>query len=110
MSISTGAQCVTPDGKIYCEKVKMCRFSSGNWFSYTKFVQLAVAVKRRNAVVHLQKRECNKLDLTAAQYFSLVDHNDCSRWFAISSSHVYAVPVTVLLVGLPRKKQLNLVI
>ncbi len=23
----------------------------------------------------------------------MVDHNDWSRWFAISSSHVYAVPV-----------------
>jgi len=22
---------VTPDSKIYCEKVKLCRFSSGNW-------------------------------------------------------------------------------
>jgi hypothetical protein len=32
------------------------------------------------------KKECNKLDLIAVQYFSLVDHNDWSRWFAISSS------------------------
>ncbi len=31
------------------------------------------------------KNERNKLDLTADQYFSLVDHNDWSRWFAISS-------------------------
>ncbi len=72
-------------------------------------MQLAVAGKRRNAVVHLQKRVIN-LDLTAAQYFSLVDHNDWSRWCAISSSHVYIVPVRVLLVGLPRKKKVNLVI
>jgi hypothetical protein len=35
-SISTGAQYVTPDSTIYCEKVKMCRFSSGNWFFCTK--------------------------------------------------------------------------
>ncbi len=49
------------------------------------------------------EKECNKLDLTAAQYFWLVDHNDCSRWFAISSSHLYAIPVTVLFVGLPKK-------
>ncbi len=39
------------------------------------------------------KTECNKLDLTAAQYFSLVDYNDWFRWFAISSYYVYAVPV-----------------
>jgi hypothetical protein len=36
-----GAQYVTPDSKIYCEKGNMCRFSSGNWFFCTKFVQLA---------------------------------------------------------------------
>ncbi len=56
------------------------------------------------------RKEGNKLDLTAAQYFLLVDHNDWSRWFSISSSHVYEVPVTVLLVGLPKKQELNLYI
>jgi hypothetical protein len=50
------------------------------------------------------KKECNKLNLTAAQYFWLVDHNDWSRWFAISISHIYAVLVTVLSVGLPKKR------
>jgi hypothetical protein len=48
------------------------------------------------------------LDLTAAQYFWLVHHNDWCRWFAVSSSHVYAVLVTVLLVGLPKKKTAKL--
>jgi hypothetical protein len=44
-SISTGAQYVTPDSKIYCEKIKMCLFSSGgNWFSCTKLVQQLAAV------------------------------------------------------------------
>jgi hypothetical protein len=33
----------------------------------------------------------------------LVDDNDWSRWFAISSPHVYAVPVTVSLVWLSKK-------
>jgi hypothetical protein len=42
----TGAQYVTSDSTIYCEKVKMCRFMSGNWFFGTKLVQLAVAVKK----------------------------------------------------------------
>jgi hypothetical protein len=51
------------------------------------------------------KKECNKLDLTAGQYFSLVDHTDWSRWFATGISHVYVVPVTVLSVGLPKKKK-----
>jgi len=44
------------------------------------------------------KKECNKLDLNVAQYFWLVDQNDW--WFAITSSHVYAVS----LVGLLKKK------
>ncbi len=51
------------------------------------------------------KKECNKLNLTAAQYFWLLDHNDWPRWFAISSPLVYAVPVTILLVGFPKKKK-----
>ncbi len=49
------------------------------------------------------KKECNKLDLNAAQYFWLVNHNNWSRRFAISSPHIYAVLVSVLLVGLPKK-------
>jgi hypothetical protein len=103
-SISTGAEYLTPDSKIYCEKVKICRFSSGNWFFCTKIVEVTMARKRHNTVVHLQKK-CTTLDLTAAQYFWLLDHNDWSRWFALSGSHVYAVPLTV--VGFPKKK-LNL--
>jgi len=55
-SISTGAQYVTPDRIIYWEKVKMCRCSSVILFFCTKFVELAIAGKRRNAVVHLQRR------------------------------------------------------
>jgi len=58
-SISAGAQYVTSDSEIYCGKVKMCKFSSGNWFFSTKFVQLAVAGKWHNAIVHLQNRVIN---------------------------------------------------
>ncbi len=54
------------------------------------------------------KKECNKLDLIAAQYFWLVNQNDYSRWFAISSPYVYTVLVTVLLVGLPKEKTAKL--
>jgi hypothetical protein len=54
------------------------------------------------------KKECNILDMTLGQYFWLVNHNDWSRWFAISSSHVYAVPGTVLMVSLPKKKTAKL--
>jgi hypothetical protein len=54
--ISNVAQYVTPDSKIYREKVKMCQFSSRNCFFCTKFMELAVAGKWRNTVVHLQKQ------------------------------------------------------
>jgi hypothetical protein len=54
------------------------------------------------------KKEYYKLELTAALYFWLVDHNDWSRWFTISSPLVYAEPVTVLLVGLPKKNPAKL--
>ncbi len=55
-SIFNCAQYVTADSQIYCKKVKMYLFSLRNWFFCTKIVQLAVAGKRRNTVVHLPKR------------------------------------------------------
>jgi hypothetical protein len=58
-SISTGAQYVTLESKIYSKNIKMCRFSSGNWFFCTKFVQLAVGGERRNTFVHLQRSVIN---------------------------------------------------
>jgi hypothetical protein len=43
---------------------------------------------------HHAREECNKYDLSAAPCFWLVNHNDWSRWFAISSlSHLFAAPV-----------------
>jgi hypothetical protein len=39
----------------------------------------------KGPTVYTSQKECNKLHLAAAQYFWLVDHNDWSRWFAISS-------------------------
>jgi len=50
------------------------------------------------------KEECTKYDLTVADCFLLVNHNDWSRWFAISSSHLFAVLVSVLWVGLQKCK------
>jgi hypothetical protein len=57
-SISNGAQNVTLDSKIYCKKVKMCWFTSGNWFSCTKIVQLLVAGKRGNTFLCAFTKEC----------------------------------------------------
>jgi len=68
-SISSGAEYVTPDSKIYREKVKMCWFISGTWFFCTKFVRLAWLVKGATQLCTSKRGDCNKLDLTAPQYF-----------------------------------------
>jgi hypothetical protein len=88
-SISIGAQYVTPPhSKNYCEKVKMCRFSSRNSFFPHQ----------------IRAASCSGY----GSIFLIGSHNDWSMWFAISSPHVFTVPDTVLLVGLPQNKQLNL--
>jgi hypothetical protein len=53
-NISTVAQYVTPDSKIYCEKLKCAGLAQE--IGFFTFVQLAMAGERRNIVVHLQKR------------------------------------------------------
>jgi hypothetical protein len=47
-------------------------------------------------------KKCNKYDLTATQCFSLAHHNEWSRWFAISSPHLFVVLISVLWVGWQR--------
>ncbi len=37
------------------------------------------------------REECNKYDPTIVPCFRLVNHNDSSRQFAISSAHIFAV-------------------
>jgi hypothetical protein len=56
---------VTPDSKIYREKVKMCRFSSG--YSAPNSCNFPWLVKRAH-ICAPSKKKCNKLNLTAAQY------------------------------------------
>jgi hypothetical protein len=94
--------------KFIVKKSKCAGLAQEIGFFCTNFVHLSLGGKSRNTIVHLQKNEGNKSDLTAAQYFWLVDHNDWARWFAISSSCVYAIPVTVLIGGVAKKTQLYL--
>jgi hypothetical protein len=47
----------------------MCRFSSGNWFFCTKFVQIALWLVKGATQLCTSKKESNELDLTAAQYW-----------------------------------------
>ncbi len=49
--------------------------------------------------VFVEKKECNKFDLTAAQCFRLTHHTDWSRWFAIRSQKM---PVWVKKMVLPQ--------
>jgi hypothetical protein len=52
------------------------------------------------------REECNKYDVTAAPYYWLANHNDWSRWFAISSLQPLC---TFSFMGeFGRKKSLNL--
>jgi hypothetical protein len=50
--------------------------------------------------VALAREECNKYDLTAEPCFLICPR---SRWFTISTSHIFAVLLSVLWVGLPKK-------
>jgi hypothetical protein len=93
--------------KFIVKKSKCAGFAQEIGFSAPNSCSLPPLVKGATQLC-TSKKECNKLDLIATQYFLLANHNEWSRWFAISSSHVCAVPVTVLFVGLPKKKKLNL--
>jgi hypothetical protein len=77
----------------------MCRFSSRNGFSAPNACNLPWLVKGTTQVC-TSKKECNKLD----QYFWLVDHNDWSRWFPISSPHICGVPNHSFIGGVAKKK------
>jgi hypothetical protein len=50
------------------------------------------------------REECSKYDLPTATRFLLAKHNDWSTWFAISSSNIFAVLVSVLWVVLQKSK------
>jgi hypothetical protein len=59
---------VTPDSKIYCEKVKCPGLAQEIGFSAPNLCSLPWLVKGATQLC-TSKKECNKLDLTAAQYF-----------------------------------------
>jgi hypothetical protein len=46
------------------------------------------------------REKCNEYDLTAFPYFWLVNHNHWSTWFLLVASRLFAVPHSVLWVGL----------
>jgi hypothetical protein len=50
------------------------------------------------------REECNGYDLTITSYLSLVNHNDLSRWFAISSLPPICSSSFRLMGGVGKKK------
>jgi hypothetical protein len=65
-------------------------------------VNLLRPVRQQNCAPTTE--ECNKHDLTADLCFRLANHNDWSKWFGISSSHLFAILISVLWVGLKKSK------
>jgi hypothetical protein len=51
------------------------------------------------------REECNKYDLTASSCVSLANRNNWFKWFVISSSHLFVVPVLILWVWLGHSEQ-----
>jgi hypothetical protein len=101
-SIPTGAEYVTLQIKIRWRKVNICRLSSGKTVFNCIFALFAEAGKRHSKDMHL-------LENSVINMISLLLHVfDWSRWFAISSSHLFAIPLSVLWVALEKSKQLNL--
>ncbi len=74
-------------------KVETCPVGrSGKRFCHCKGVQFADSggVYGAAMMCTTPREECNKYDLTTIPYFWLANHNDCSRWVAISSSQLLA--------------------
>ncbi len=69
-----------------------------------QIAQFAEAGKKRITVVHLLEKSVINMIESDAPCFWLVDHNNWSRWFAICSSDLLAIPVSVLCVGLQKSK------
>jgi hypothetical protein len=70
--------------KFSVKKSKCAGLAQEIGFSAPNLCSLMWLVKGATQLCTSQK-ECNKLHLTAAQYFWLIDLSDWSRWFAISS-------------------------
>jgi hypothetical protein len=84
-SISTRARYVTPDSKIYCEKVRLFQFSSGNWFfSAPDSCTLPRQVNGATQLCTSKKKSVINWTWLRLSIFSLVDHSDWSRWFVTS--------------------------
>ncbi len=67
------------------EQPNTCWFSSGKWFCSCMFCRGWLGWHKPEQSCARAGEECNKYDLTATPCFWLADHDDWSKWFAISS-------------------------
>jgi len=86
-----GCSYVILHSKIGWKKVKICWFGWRKWFSLSIRAEFAMACKWHR-MISTCKKECNKFDLTFVQCLWLVNHNNLSRWFAISSPSPICCP------------------
>jgi hypothetical protein len=87
-----GARYVTLHITIGEEKSKCASLAQENDFAPAYLLNLLRLVVKGTTKL---REECNKYDLFAAPWCLLAKHNDWSQWFAISSCHLFAVPVSV---------------
>ncbi len=83
---------LTLHNKVQWRKVKPCRFSSAKLFCpcmFAHLLRLGKGTAKLCTCCAPAGEECNKYDLIAAPCFWLVNHNDSSRWFAVSSLPTY---------------------
>ncbi len=106
-SISNGDCMCSCKVQLDKDNPRYARLAQENGFGSAKLPMLLWLVKG-TGVMCTRRKECTKYDLTAAQYFWLAHHNDWSRWFAVVVPYLFAVPVSVLWVGLQKSTQLNL--
>ncbi len=78
-------------------KVNICWFGSWQWFFSCIFVWFAEAGKKCSKAVQLLEKSL--INMICAPCLWLDNHNDLSRWFAISNSHLFPDPVSILWVG-----------
>jgi hypothetical protein len=83
------------------KNVKTCWFGSAKWFWPGSFAEVAKEALQSLTFV---KEECNKYDLIDTPCFLLINHNDWSKWFAISSLPPICSPILILWLGLRKNK------
>ncbi len=92
--------------KLDWRKVKTCWFDlyQNGFYLSQKNCTVDCGWKKAQQILTPARKECNKLDLTAASCFWLANHNNCLGALLLVVSHLFANPVLVLWVGSEKKQ------